>query len=579
MVFFVVFVLAILNGITLQASEGAGLTIPEGVLIRSGLDTHFVAHFALFIALVLLWTVSWGKILHKLCWLPAIAGQIIGGIILGPSFLDIRTWALFSEPFRIIDHATGTLYTLASSDLFIFFILLISASLTVSYLMWIAGHETDIKDIAKVGIPAIVAGFFGAIFPVICAIIAIHFFLLHYFNYAQSMAIGLILSATSVSIPVAMLFSRNKMHLKSSKATLGAAIIDDILAVIFLSIFFISLQAGMFGSLSSLALSLTHSTSISEAISYMLISFVGIFFVGYFVVPPIIRWLQAKSRNYLIPAVANGIMLVYFAFAELVGQLAGITGAYFAGLFHRIADKDHHAEKVISPFANTILLPLFLGSIGLQIDISILSMHEWGIVIFLLTIAIVSKIGACFMAAWIGNMFCKKAERWSWIESYLFGSSMVARGEVGLVIATILHGSGIINSDQYVIAVVVIILTTIVAPIMLAIGFSWQDRMKSLQGNVPLMMNIGFFKHVGSAQMFNIIVGEIEKKYNCKISVQFSEGRRIVSLDGEDVKVVFSPQRGIFFEGNKEKITTIIAMVKRAISQDLEKLSTAALQG
>ena len=147
---------------------GTPLAIPQGVLIASGLSAPFVAKFALFVALLLLWTVAFGKVLKVLLHCPTIAGQIIGGILLGPSFINIAGAKLFVEPLTVIDNATGVLYSLASSDLFIFFILLISSALTVSYLMWIAGHETDIRDIIKVGVTAISAGFLGALLPIGC---------------------------------------------------------------------------------------------------------------------------------------------------------------------------------------------------------------------------------------------------------------------------------------------------------------------------------------------------------------------------------------------------------------------------
>jgi len=118
-----------------------------------------------------------------------------------------------------------------------------------------------------------------------------------------------------------------------------------------------------------------------------------------------------------------------------------------------MGDTGCKAEKVLSPFVNAILLPLFLGSIGLQIDVSLLGRHEWGVVVLLLIIAICSKLIGCCLATMLS--------RWSWLETYLFGSAMVTRGEVGLVIATILYGSQLILPQQYIIAVVVIVLITI----------------------------------------------------------------------------------------------------------------------
>ena len=149
---------SLLTSISLYAHNQTTLAIPEGVLAYAGIDTGFVARCALFIAILLLWTISIGKILKKTAHIPIIAGQIIGGILLGPSLINIKGFGVFSEPLYLVDATTGQLYTLASSDLFVFFVVLLSSVLTVSYLLWIAGHETDIKDILKVGVTAISAG-------------------------------------------------------------------------------------------------------------------------------------------------------------------------------------------------------------------------------------------------------------------------------------------------------------------------------------------------------------------------------------------------------------------------------------
>ena len=554
---------------------GTPLAIPQGVLIASGLSAPFVAKFALFVALLLLWTVAFGKVLKVLLHCPTIAGQIIGGILLGPSFINIAGAKLFVEPLTVIDNATGVLYSLASSDLFIFFILLISSALTVSYLMWIAGHETDIRDIIKVGVTAISAGFLGALLPIGCMYIIAKLFFADLYTLPQAIGMGIIFSATSVSIPVAMLFAQRKMHLKSSKATLGAAIIDDIVAVILLSFFFIALQSGTFGVVKGYVNPM-HSASIGDAIVYMLLSFGVIFLVGYFLIPTFIRKLKKYHSSHLIASVANGTMLMYFAFAELVGGLAGITGAYFAGLFHRMGDDRHHAEKVISPFVNAVLLPLFLGSIGLQIDIRVLDASEWRMVGILLIGAIVSKMLACYLAAELSNLSKRrKSHRWSLLDVYLFGSSMTARGEVGLVISTILRGAKVIDAQQYVVAVVVIVLTTIAAPMMLSAGFAYLDRMPNADAQEDYELNIGLFEAIGTTQLFNIIVGLIEASGAYKTTFRFSEGRKIINLEGQNIKIIMSPEYGIIFKGNREKIEDILRLVKKSISAELDHIRIA----
>jgi Kef-type K+ transport system membrane component KefB len=549
-----------------MGSNTAPVSIPAGVLTASGIPASFVAHFALFIAFVLLWTLLSGVVFKQLFRLPIIAGQILGGILLGPSLLNIRSYAIFSQPLTMVDAATNIVYTLPSFDLFVFTLILISSTLTVSYLLWIAGHETDVRDLVNVGFTATTAGILGALVPIAMTVLAVIGF---GYTVVQAIGMGLIFAATSVSIPVAMLVSQKKMHLKSSKATLGAAIIDDVFAVILLSLFFIFFQQEVG------AASAHHAASIWTSLSYMMGAGIGIFLTGHYIVPRVLAWLETHHYAYLIASLASGMMLLYFAFAELIGGLAGITGAYFIGLFHKKGDAEHRAEHAITPYVNSFLLPLFLASIGLQLDMSILTLSQWGIVLLLLVVAIVSKLIGCWAATAMSNKFTSQHDQWGSLETYLFGASMVARGEVGLVVSTILRGASWITAEQYTIAVMVIVLTTIATPILLAIGFAIQESEPEVREAQAARMskNIGYFNQIGTEQMFDIMVGVLEHSKTYKTSVYLSEGCRIVTIEGDQVKIVMNPDEGITVEGNPELIHAIIAKVQEAIKGDMGRLS------
>lgn len=566
LIFVLIALMLLIHCLTIQPYT-VPLTIPAGALSSAGLDTIFVAKAALFFAILLLWTIFIGKLCKYWFKLPIIAGQIIGGILLGPSCISIARWPFFMHPLYVFDYATRQVYALVSSDLFIFFIVLLSSVFTISYLLWLAGYETDVKDLLKVGVPAVSAGIFGAIIPIIFCWLVLDYGWFGSVSTVQSIAMGLVFSATSVSIPVAMLFTANKMHLKSSQASLGAAIIDDILAVVLLSFFFITIQTGTFGiKLNGVS---ETSTTMGEAIVYMIVAFAFISLIGYYFIPPLIHWLKMKRYYYLIPTVANGVMLVYFGFAELVGGLAGITGAYFAGLFHRLGDSSHRAERVIAPFVNAVLLPLFLGSIGLTVDITLLNAHHWVVVGILVVVAIISKLLACFMAAGLTNLL-QKENRWTLLESYLFGSSMTARGEVGLVIATILYGARLISADYYIIALVVIILTTIASPIMLSIGFFFVARQV---GPEEYLLKLGKFEVFGTAQLFNIIIRHVEATKGFHATVQMSEGCKIISLEDQNIQITFCPDRGLIFEGDQEHIMELLRAIKEEMAHELERFS------
>jgi len=452
-------------------------------------------------------------------------------------------------------------------------ILLISSAITVSYLLWLAGHETDVQDMAKVGKESILAGIFAAIIPIIMITATTYFIFGQYYSFASSIGQGVIFSATSVSIPIAMLIKYGKMHLKSAKATMGAAIIDDILAIILFSIFIIFLQSGSFGK-SLCTREYGQCSNIGTALLKMLLAFIIMFIVGKFFISPTTKWLSQKKLSHLIPPFAIIMMFSYFSLAELIGGLAGITGSYFAGLFHRTGDAKHKAVRALSPFISTICLPLFLGSIGMQIDIGILKPSHWRTVIVLLIMAILSKFLGCFLTTFISNLVTKNEDKkWSFWESYIFSSSMSARGEVGLVIATILlNSTNLMSQTQYIITVAVIIFTTLVSPILLSIGFNKLE--KKFEEKI-FEIKIGPFQNISTRYLFDILSANLEIHEQTKAIISLPEGGKILTL--KKVKIILNPEKGIIFKGNETKIRNILSRIKESLQQDVEKIPVPLL--
>lgn len=537
-------------------------------LIGSSIGTEFTAKFALFLVILLLTTIVTGKLLKILFKLPIVAGQIIGGVILGPSLINIQRVYYFDEPIKFIDATKKYVCNIAATDFFVFFILLISSAITVSYLLWLAGHETNIKDMAKVGMESTLAGILSAITPIFLIAGTIYLFLNQYYSFASAIGQGVIFAATSVSIPIAMLISYGKMNLRAAKATIGASIIDDILAIIIFSIFIILLQSGFLGQ-TNCSTTMGHCNSISTALIKMLAAFIIMFIIGKFFIIPSTRWLSKNKMSHLIPPFAALMMLSYFSLAELIGGLAGITGAYFAGLFHRDGDEKHKAVRAISPFIHTILLPLFLGSVGMQVNIKTLKFAHWITVFIILFLAVISKLIGCYLSTAIANFFIKdKSKKWNFWESYIFGSAMVARGEVGLVIATILNGTNLMSSKQYVISVAAIILTSIVSPIMLLIGFK---KLEEIKEESEFAITIGPFQNISTRHLFDVISEYVEKIEKAKPIISLAEGRKILTLS-QNTKIILKPEKGIILRGNEEKIKNIIKNIKINLMQDIEKI-------
>lgn len=547
------------------------LKISSGVLI-SALSSSFVAKFVLFFALVLIFTVLFGKFCKKFLDIPVIAGQIIAGIILGPSLLNIANWPIFSSRFLLHDALCGQNIEIISSDLFLFIILLFSAAFTVPFLMWLAGYETDIHEMLKIGPTAVLSGTLGALVPILFTVISSYFLFYSGFSLISSIGLGLIFSATSVSIPVAMLVANNKMGLRSSKATLGAAIVDDIIAVILLSLFFVFVKSGSLGPCNLIEGDL-HNVSVVQMLLRIVISFVFFFGFGLTFIPVFMRYLDRNRFVTLIAPFAFFFMLLYFSFAEIVGGLAGITGAYFAGLFQRPNDEHHYSVNTVAPFINTIFVPIFLASIGLQVNIKILSGSDWVVVAALCLVAVFSKFIGIYIATRICNVTFDKRKKWTNFETYLFGASMVARGEMGLVISTLLRNFGLISDHLYVIAIVVITLTTLIAPILLAIGFSYDAKHQRGRPAIYKEIHLGHFDSVGTQNVFDSILKILEEHHMFGTIVMLSEGRYAVNFDSSKIEVIYSPETGISLIGQEGALRKLIQVVKSDISKDLLRLN------
>ena len=139
-------------------------------------------------------------------------------------------------------------------------------------------------------------------------------------------------------------------------------------------------------------------------------------------------------------------------------------------------------------------------------------------------------------------------------------------------ISYIFYESRLILPQQYAVAVVVIVLTTIAAPIMLAFGFE-QLRLRPIKENQVFALNVGLFPIIGTTQMFNIIVGHLEASGQYRTSVRMNKNRKVVNIEGLHVEIILCPEEGILFKGDIAQINEMLAHIKRLVIQDVERLS------
>ncbi len=367
---------------------------------------------------------------------PRVLGELIVGVLLGPTVLDL----LHAPVLHGVD-LTETIRYLAE--------------LGVVLLMFIVGLEVNLKELAKVGKVAGIAGFVGAIAPVLLTIPLV---LLFGYSWQPALFAGVTLAATSVSISAQVLLELGVLRTKVGNALLATALIDDVLAILLVSL--------------AVAISVGGATSASVdgggllgIILRMALYIGGAFALAWFVVPRVIHRLDdmpAVTQAYGVPAIALVLALLFAWSAEALGGVAPITGAFIAGVgFSRVKDDlKHQVEGASSNIAYAFLVPIFFVHVGLETDLRTFPLSALPLAILLLLVALISKVGGCGFGARLGGFSPR--------ESLQLGVCMISRGEVGLIIATLGISAGVFQTDQPLFAALflVILLTTVVTPLL-----------------------------------------------------------------------------------------------------------------
>ncbi len=391
---------------------------------------------------------------------PVVFGEILAGLLLGPSLLNIFGWPVFADS----SHGSWlqeNIHTLASVG--------------VLLLMFIAGLETDLAKMREVGKAACWTAICGVILPLGLGIAVATLFGL---TLTESIFIGTVLTATSVSITAQTLMEIGRLAGKEGMTILGAAVIDDVLGIIVLSfvIAFGSAESAS-GGMHSIRLPETLAHWAAQALGHpgaelalqivAVIVLMTTFFalairVGARWMEPFLRRVQHLHASHAVPAAALLLLLLFAVGAEYFGQVAAITGAYLAGVFlarTRFAKEIEHATH---PFTYALFVPVFFMSIGLGANARELGASLW-FTIAVIVVAIVSKIaGGGIGARWMG--FTQR-------EALRVGIGMISRGEVGLIIALVGKDAGIIRPPEYAALVIMVLVTTVATPVFLRLSF------------------------------------------------------------------------------------------------------------
>lgn len=361
---------------------------------------------------------------------PSVLGELLVGILLGPSLLN-----LLHLPFIEGEHLGEMIKELGE--------------LGVLLLMFIAGLELHLDELTRNTKVSALAGIMGVLTPVA---LGTGTGLLFGFELGASIFLGLTLGATSVSISAQTLMELKVLRTRVGLGLLGAAVFDDVLIILLLSITLAVVSGG------------TSAAGILLILLRMVIFLAASVAFGIYVLPKLVRVTARLPVSHSVLSLALVILLFYGVAAEVIGGMAAITGSFLAGLmFARAAEKERLMQGV-SAVAYGLFVPIFFVSIGLAVNIRDLEGGALLLTGVIIVIAILSKlVGSGLGARWAG---------FSWRESWQLGAGMVSRGEVGLIVANVGIGAGLITGEKFSAIVGMVLASTIVTPPMLRALFA-----------------------------------------------------------------------------------------------------------
>lgn len=349
--------------------------------------------------------------------IPDVIGQILVGIVAGTAVLGWIHQTAMIEEFQEIG---------------------------VIVLMFIAGLESDLSLLKKYLKPAMAVAVGGMALPIVVMGLASQLFGLQWF---ESLFIGVIFSATSVSISVAVLREFNQIDSKEGATVLGAAVADDIGGVLILSVL-ISLMNGKGGE---------SSTSLPLIIMMQAIFFGGTYLLVRWLAPYLMH-LSKRLLTTAAPAVMAMILCLGMAsLADLV-HLSGAVGAFFAGIAVANTKARHDIAEAFEPLGYAVFIPVFFVNVGLVMRLN----HFLDSLVFIVVMTILACLTKLIGSG--GGAMLMGFDRQS---GYVIGSGMIARGEMALITAQIGYEAHLLSSKYYSDVITVVVLATVLAPFIL----------------------------------------------------------------------------------------------------------------
>ncbi len=369
---------------------------------------------------------------------PAVLGELLVGLLLGPTALNLLGWPAFTDGV-----ARETISLLAE--------------LGVILLMLIAGLEVDLRDLRRAGKASLPAGALGVVLPLLGG-----WGLAYLFGYKSpdAFAIGTLLTATSVSISAQTMLELGVLRSPEGVSLLGAAVADDILVLLILS-FETALRDGSSG-LPGLLL-----------VILRMVLFTGIGgFLCLWGLPRLMRYVERWPVSSSVPAVALIATFLIAWAADYLGGFAAITGAFLVGLGLRRSPLNSIIRENMHTLGYALFVPLFFVSVGLQANVRALDTRLLLFTLLLALSAIVGKAIGNWSGARLGGLPSTAAFRLS--------LGMIPRGEVSLIAVALAVREGWVGSEFMAVVVLVVLATAIATPVVLKLAFHSQEK-KQLQ--------------------------------------------------------------------------------------------------
>lgn len=357
--------------------------------------------------------------------MPEVLGALIAGVLLGPAVLHA---VAYSPGIQVL------------------------SNFGVIFLMFLAGLETNMREFKKAGRSSLVIAALGVALPLALGTASAFLF---FNNRVENLFIGIILTATSVSITVETLTELGKLNTRAGVNILGAAVIDDVLGLIL-----ISLVLALFGNGGSGA---------SAAFSLLWIFlFCAAAILAVVFLPNVLERYAKKiqpGRALLTFSIAAALLTAFVA--EKVG-IASITGAYLFGLLLSSLPQKEYLERNIKAISSGFLSPIFFASVGIEANLNGLNPEALVIALTMFLVAVAGKVLGCGLGARFFGM--------SRAEALQVGAGMVSRGEVAIITANIGLQNHIISQEVFIPTIIVVILTTIVTPVLLKLSFTHKNE-------------------------------------------------------------------------------------------------------